>query len=149
MLVQNDPNKASQGKKVILVGLFAQIFFFSFFLLNTFVFWFRMHLMPTPASKGVPWQRHMITLFAASAFILGRCIFRVIEYIEGKSGNLMSHEVYLYVLDAGFMLVVMTIFHIFHPSEVGALLHGGKAIFLFKARDVPRRADVSYPLSSP
>jgi hypothetical protein len=56
-----------------------------------------------------------------------RSIFRVVEYLQGFSGYLLSHEVYLYVFDAVLMFCVMVIFNVVHPSEVVALVDGGKA----------------------
>ena len=56
-----------------------------------------------------------------------RSVFRVVEYLQGFSGYLLSHEVYLYIFDAVLMLCVMVIFNLVHPSEVVALMNGGKA----------------------
>jgi hypothetical protein len=55
-----------------------------------------------------------------------RSLFRVIEYLQGFSGFLLSHEIYLYVFDAVLMLAVMVLFNVLHPSEVVALMRGGK-----------------------
>lgn len=56
-----------------------------------------------------------------------RSIFRVVEYLQGFSGYLLSHEAYLYIFDAVLMFCAMVIFNIVHPSEVVALVEGGKA----------------------
>ena len=56
-----------------------------------------------------------------------RSIFRVVEYLQGFSGYLLEHEIYLYIFDAVLMLTVMVVFILIHPSEVNALLKGGKA----------------------
>jgi hypothetical protein len=47
-----------------------------------------------------------------------RSIFRVVEYIGGNAGYLLSHEVYLYVFDALLMFLVMASFNWIHPSQV-------------------------------
>jgi hypothetical protein len=39
-------------------------------------------------------------------------------YIQGNSGYLLSHEVFLYIFDALLMLAVMIMFNWVHPSEV-------------------------------
>jgi len=51
-----------------------------------------------------------------------------VEYLEGFSGYLLSHGVYLYLFDSVLMLCVMVIFNIVHPIEVVALVSGGKAV---------------------
>ena len=66
----------------------------------------------------LPWKRHLYILYATSALILIRSIFRIIEYIQGNSGYLLSHEVYLYVFDAVLMFIVMVLFNWIHPSQV-------------------------------
>lgn len=87
-----------------------------------------MHKVPTSrAQSAVPWRKHLITLYAASVLIMIRSIFRVVEYLQGFSGYLLSHEVYLYVFDSVLMLCVMVMFNVVHPSEVVALVGGGKA----------------------
>lgn len=70
------------------------------------------------AVHELPWKRHLYVLYAASALILVRSIFRVIEYIQGNAGYLLSHEVFLYVFDAALMFLVMILFNWVHPSQV-------------------------------
>ena len=70
------------------------------------------------AVHELPWKRHLYVLYAASALILVRSIFRVIEYIQGNAGYLLSHEVYLYIFDAALMFFVMILFNWVHPSQV-------------------------------
>ncbi|KAJ4988411.1 RTA1 like protein [Stagonosporopsis vannaccii] len=70
------------------------------------------------AVHELPWKRHLYVLYATSALILVRSIFRVIEYIQGNAGYLLSHEVYLYIFDATLMFLVMALFNWVHPSEV-------------------------------
>lgn len=77
-------------------------------------------------------MKHVAVLLIAGALILARCIYRIIEYMEGPEGKLMTHEIYLYILDASLMLVVMIIFHFVHPSEVGSLIKGGNVAVLFR-----------------
>jgi hypothetical protein len=51
-----------------------------------------------------------------SALILIRCVFRLIEFAQGNAGYLISHEVYMYLLDTTMMFLVMVVMNIFHPS---------------------------------
>jgi hypothetical protein len=68
--------------------------------------------------NDLPWKRHLYALYGSSALILVRSLFRVIEYLQGNSGYLLRHEVFLYVFDALLMLGVLVLFNWIHPSEV-------------------------------
>jgi hypothetical protein len=50
--------------------------------------------------------------------ILIRSVYRVIEFIQGDNGYVISHEVFLYVFDALMMFLVMIVMNVFHPSVV-------------------------------
>jgi hypothetical protein len=69
----------------------------------------------------LPWKRHLYNLYIASTLIIVRSVFRVIEYLQGNSGYLLSHEVFLYLFDALLMLAVMVLFLGVHPSEITEL----------------------------
>ncbi|UPL03973.1 hypothetical protein LCI18_014907 [Fusarium solani-melongenae] len=73
----------------------------------------------------------VVVLLTASLAVLIRCVFWVVEYMQGPGGELISTEAYVYVFDAALMLM-MIIFYAYHPSEVGCWLYGGKMISLFK-----------------
>ncbi|KAJ5699153.1 hypothetical protein N7462_001158 [Penicillium macrosclerotiorum] len=113
-------SKLKLGEDVIIVGLVVQIIFFGFFVLVSVIFHHRMAKNPTNAALGTPvdWSRYMIVLYFASALIMTRCLYRVIEYIQGSTGLLQSHEYFMYVFDTILMLMVTIIFLAFHPSEV-------------------------------
>ena len=68
----------------------------------------------------------MRALYLASALILVRSILRLEEYAEGTTGFVLGHEYFLYIFDSLLMLCVMVLFNLVHPSEVYALLRGGK-----------------------
>ena len=134
------------GEKIIIGGLFVQLFFFGFFIVVSGVFHYRLsrdlplkkrysplsifksrqsHQIVQPWStvsraslQDLPWKRHLFNLYFASALIMIRSIFRVVEYLGGNAGYLLSHEVYLYVFDALLMFFVMVSFNWAHPSQV-------------------------------
>lgn len=108
------------GEKVIIVGLFAQIFIFSIFICTSLTAHHRVRKTPTTAAlQGtVPWQRHLYVLYVTSLLILVRSIFRVIEYLQGNAGYLISHEIYLYIFDAVLMAAVMLILAIFYIGDL-------------------------------
>jgi hypothetical protein len=116
----------STGSHIITGGLFVQLLFFGCFIAVAVHFDLAMHRMPTSTSRTVPWRKHLITLYVGSVLIMIRSIFRVVEYIQGFDGYILSHEAFLYIFDAVLMLAVMVIFNMVHPSEVTALMNGGK-----------------------
>ncbi|RKK65420.1 hypothetical protein BFJ69_g16301 [Fusarium oxysporum] len=117
------------GKYVVVGGLFVQILFFGCFVAVAVHFYLAMKKVPTPRAQGdTPWRKHLMALFIGSALIMVRSLFRIIEYLQGFSGYLLSHEVYLYIFDAVLMLAVMVLFNVLHPSEIVALVSGGNVV---------------------
>jgi hypothetical protein len=140
------------GEKIIIAGLFVQIFFFGFFIIIAGMFHYRLvndkplqkrsilgkgrrhHQVASTSSSvpitspyatlsNLPWKRHLYNLYLTSGLIMVRSIFRIIEYLQGNAGYLLSHEVYLYIFDAVLMVAVMVLFNWFHPSEVTEAYH--------------------------
>jgi hypothetical protein len=116
------------GKFIVVGGVLVQIFFFGVFTVVALVFDRRIRSHPTAKSRSstIPWQKHMFTLYAASFLIMVRSIFRVIEFVQGNNGYIMNHEWFLYIFDALMMFSVLVNFNFVHPSEIKALLKGGR-----------------------
>lgn len=66
--------------------------------------------------KLVPYFPLAITIAVVAIYI--RCIYRVIELKQGFTGYLITHEVYIMVLDAMFVLIAGLVFIPFHPVFV-------------------------------
>ncbi|KAH7351323.1 RTA1 like protein-domain-containing protein [Rhexocercosporidium sp. MPI-PUGE-AT-0058] len=113
---------ADLGQKTMIAGLFVQLLFFGFFMLVALIFFKRMR--SSPARYTIPtygkrtWAALLNLLFAAAALIILRCIFRMIEFSQGHTGYLASHEVYMYLFDAFPMFVVQAMFHFIHAGDV-------------------------------
>jgi hypothetical protein len=84
------------------------------------VFHRRIRNNPTPKSMSVtvPWTTLLYVLYASSALIMIRSIYRVAEYVEGQGGELQSKEFWLYIFDSLPMVVVALLFNWMHPSKV-------------------------------
>ncbi|KAI0385979.1 RTA1 like protein-domain-containing protein [Hypomontagnella monticulosa] len=108
------------GEKIIITGLFVQICFFGFFMFTSILFHRRILRHPTLVSQDgtVQWRRHLFVLYTVSAIILIRSIFRVVEYLQGNHGYLISHEIFLYMFDSLLMAIVMLIFSIFYIGDL-------------------------------
>lgn len=100
------------AKNVILVGLLIQIGFFGFFAITAVVFHMRMRRNPTGAAMNPNsrWENVLHMLYGVSILILIRSVIRVIEYVGGQDGYLLTHEWTLYVFDAFFMFITMVIY---------------------------------------
>ncbi|THY30213.1 RTA1 like protein [Aureobasidium pullulans] len=129
ILAQQKASSYNTGRWIIIVGLVIQVLFFGLFLITSVMFHVRLNKMPTLASQKFAWKRHLSALYAGSALILVRSIYRLIEYLEDAGGYLITHEAFAYVFDALLMFAVMIVFCWVHPSEIQALIRGkGKAI---------------------
>lgn len=108
------------GEKIIIAGLFCQICIFGFFIVTSVLFHYRLSAQPTRAARDgvVPWRRYLWVLYITSAIILIRSVFRVVEYLQGNKGYLISHEVFLYVFDTILMAAVMLIFLIWYVEHL-------------------------------
>lgn len=106
------------GEKIIIVGLFVQIAMFGFFMATTVMFHYRRANSGTAETTSIPWKRHLIVLYIISAIILVRSIFRVVEYLQGNRGFLISHEIFLYMFDALLMAAVMAIFLLHYVDDL-------------------------------
>ena len=100
---------------------------------------------PRANLNELPWKRHLYNLYFTSGLLVVRSLFRIIEYIQGNSGYLLSHEVFLYIFDAVLMLAVMVMFNWIYPSEVteayGKKPDGTMTTELHQVRDGYMRRD--------
>lgn len=110
------------GEKLIIAGLFVQIIVFGFFVVTSVVFHTRFGLFmkstTMPLAERTPWQRHLIILYTTSGLILVRSVFRVVEYLQGNGGYLISHEYFLYVFDAILMAITMAILGFWYIGDL-------------------------------
>ncbi|KAI9150325.1 Protein RTA1 [Paramyrothecium foliicola] len=110
------------GEAAVIVGLIIQILFFGLFVVAAVIF-HRRFISYSISAGASPmndfgWEAMMNMLYATSGLILVRCIFRVIEYIGGSDGYLLSNEWPLYIFDAVLMVITMGIFYWWYPSNV-------------------------------
>ncbi|KAJ5201504.1 RTA-like protein [Penicillium cinerascens] len=121
-------NFAKSGQNVIIGGLVVRIVFFGFSLISALDFQRRLTSHPTAegGAAHTPKRKTLHALHTSSILVLVRSVVRVVEYIEGTDGFLMSNEVFIYVFDGLLVFVLMVIFVVIHPSEVNCLLGRGE-----------------------
>lgn len=125
-LMASDSFSKKTAQNIILAGLLIQIVLFGLFAVTSIIFHVRMRKWPSAASSvrgGVPWERILWMLYAASLFIMVRSVFRVIEYVMGKDGYPLTHEWTLYVFDALLMVLTMAVFVWWYPGRLTAPPH--------------------------
>lgn len=118
LLASNKLSLIDLGEKLIMIGLFVQIAFFGFFLLMLVFFQLRIRRTPTTTAsmtRTLPsslrnWNGILVTLTICSILILVRSVVRAIEYLQGYDGYIISHEIYLYLLDALLMFITTVLF---------------------------------------
>jgi hypothetical protein len=115
-----NPSNTKTGQNIILVGLSIQIIAFGVFIIVALLFHRRLLRHPTQQSMDPdkPWQKHLFVLYHVSLLIMIRSVVRVVEYIQGNAGFILSHEVFLYIFDGVMMFIAIAGFNIFHPSEL-------------------------------
>ncbi|KAF7587790.1 hypothetical protein BBP40_006700 [Aspergillus hancockii] len=116
------------GEHITVGGLCVQLAFFGFFVINCALFHYRIRRYPTDEVVAMAarlrqqtsrtWETVLVGLYIASALILVRSIFRLIEYAQGNSGYLISHEAFMYVFDSTLMFLTMVAVNICHPSMI-------------------------------
>ncbi|THC94949.1 hypothetical protein EYZ11_005588 [Aspergillus tanneri] len=109
---------ADMGQKITIVGLFVQLGFFGLFLTVTLVFVKRLKNRGKDRVLVSKVDRLLFVLLGVAALIIARCVYRIVEFVEGNDGYLMGHEVFMYVFDTLPMFVVQSVFHLFHPGRV-------------------------------
>ncbi|RDW86090.1 RTA1 domain-containing protein [Aspergillus mulundensis] len=131
-LMSGDNQSTRQtGETITIIGLAVQIIFFGFFLLTSIIFHIRIAKSPTPSSLQAQdswrnthnitarnWVTLLFAMYVVSVLILVRSIFRMVEFIDGYGGYIMTHEVFIYVFDAVLMVVVMAVLNFWHPAFV-------------------------------
>ncbi|KAL4989427.1 RTA1 like protein [Aspergillus falconensis] len=105
------------GEDITVGGLAVQLVFFGVFMATCGLFHWRIRQKPTHSvaalsarlreQKKRGWEAVLVGLYAASVLILVRSVFRLVDYVQGNDGYLISHEVFMYVFDAVLMFLAM------------------------------------------
>ena len=117
---------------LVLIGLAIQLLSFALFGACAIVFHKRIRRNPTPRSRevGSKWLHTLYMLYAVSALIIIRSVFRVVEYAFGQNGYPMAHEWTLFAFDSVPMSLVTIIFFFFYPSDLAPKLEDEAAMRL-------------------
>jgi hypothetical protein len=108
------------GRWIVVGGLILQVLIFCLFIVVAWKFNTRVNSCPTiqSSNSSIPWRKHMRALYICSALILLRNLVRLIEYLEGYDGWVITHEVMLYIFDSLPMLMVFLVLAVCHPCKL-------------------------------
>lgn len=154
LMAQRTLSSYNTGSNIVIVGLVIQIVIFGFFIVVALVFNLRLKKRPTATAcdSALQWQKHLHVLYFTSVIILIRNVVRVIEYAQGNSGFIVSHEYMLYIFDAFFIFLVVLTFFVVHPSKLlGAkrsfeqmVPHDNDGFMTNDGEDIPTRSNIHY-----
>lgn len=97
---KGDHDKESAGRAIVIAGLVIQLLSFACFVITAAIFHYRVKRQGFSQDRPGLWPVQIIVLYIGSALIFVRILVRVIEFAQGNNGFIISHEVFLYTLDA-------------------------------------------------
>jgi hypothetical protein len=111
---------ASMGQWIVIGGLAIQIVMFGYFGITAITFQYRYErcCSKSPCHAWTGWRESLHMIYAVSALIMVRRVFRVLEFVLGTDGYPMSHEWTLYVFDTILMAGVMALLLIYYPDTL-------------------------------
>jgi hypothetical protein len=127
-LAAND-DLATVGQAIVVAGLFLQLIVLVLYVLAVGVFHIRFEKHTSnkehqgadrgghDCSAGISWRQGLKMLYVTNALIIFRSIFRVVEYLMGMDGYLLSNEWPLVVFDAVPMLTLQAVFLFWYPNH--------------------------------
>ncbi|KAJ2001548.1 hypothetical protein GGI04_003691 [Coemansia thaxteri] len=102
------------GKKIVLVGLIVQLFFFACFLATTFYVWthraYSVSMGPRDSSPRSAKRKVMFTIVATTALLYLRSIYRVAEFADGYGGKIYSSEWAFYAFDTVIIFAAFVVY---------------------------------------
>jgi len=113
-------NSAKVGTNVLIAGLSTQVATFVWFLAIVWRFSMKTRgkgVEVLAADAPVGWREVLHAIYASSALILVRCVYRVIEFALGIDGYPFNHEWVFYVFESLPMLPAISVFCIYHPAR--------------------------------
>jgi hypothetical protein len=145
LMVMRNIDLVLMGEHIVVAGLVIQIVFLGLFGLTAG----RLH-------RRLLQQRHshvqlvvhdayklgLYILYSATALIMIRSIFRLVEFIQGREGFLLQTEWPTLVFDGAMMFATMVIYFIWHPC--GYTMSSKRNQEMTSPEDPPRDPSVSF-----
>jgi hypothetical protein len=114
-------NAESLSKNLLMAGLIAQLVALLFFVTVCLKVHLQLSKRPIAIAASNPalrWQKYFMAIEAATVILLVRTIVRTAEFVQGTTGFVASHEVFIYLFDAVLILSVMLLLLAVHPGAL-------------------------------
>ncbi|KAJ2486603.1 hypothetical protein IWW37_005555 [Coemansia sp. RSA 2050] len=102
------------GKKIVLMGLAIQLFFFACFLVTSFYVWAKSSYSVAMCScdSSPMWAKRKVlfTVVATTVLLYLRSIYRIIEFADGYGGPIYSAEWAFYVFDTLLIYIAFIVY---------------------------------------
>ncbi|KAJ1828776.1 hypothetical protein LPJ56_000897 [Coemansia sp. RSA 2599] len=102
------------GKKIVLIGLAVQLFFFACYLATTFYVWRKPEYVvnqgPSDKSPAAAKRKVMVAVALTTIMLYLRSIYRIAEFADGYKGKIYSAEWAFYVFDTLFIFIAFLVY---------------------------------------
>ncbi|KAJ1645952.1 hypothetical protein J3B02_000844 [Coemansia erecta] len=102
------------GKRIVLVGLTVQLFFFACYLFTTFYVWrkpeYAVSQGPRDKSPAAAKRKVMLAIVLTTLIIYLRSIYRIAEFADGYGGKIYSAEWAFYVFDTILIFIAFLVY---------------------------------------
>lgn len=115
-----DPKGIALGRTLIISGLIAQLAALGLFLITTVI----AHRLVRKSRSDYKTRgmlsasRYFQVTYWAGGAMMVRSLVRGVEYLQGEEGYIISHEVFIYALDAVPMVFVAAVYVFIHPGKL-------------------------------
>ncbi|KAI8650229.1 Protoporphyrin uptake protein 1 like [Fusarium sp. Ph1] len=115
-----DPKGISLGRTLIISGLIVQLAALGLFLIITLVSHrlVRTSRVDYKMTGMLNASRYFQATYLVGGAMMVRSLVRGIEYLQGEGGYIISHEVFIYALDAAPMVFVAAVYIFIHPGKL-------------------------------
>ena len=122
-LTSTDASKIKTGQTIVEIGLawglaFIALFFFvTIFVYTSSTYGLRSH----PQYATI--RKLYVSLFVTITLLLVRSIYRMVDYVQGTTGYVSSHEAFFGVFDTGCMMLACIFYAIFPYGKYLQAIH--------------------------
>ncbi|EWC43529.1 hypothetical protein DRE_07491 [Drechslerella stenobrocha 248] len=119
------PERQKIGQGLLRAAVILQMLLFLAFA------WFAVKLQRNARQLGIggKWKKSLYTLYVCGFWVMVRCLYRLVEFIEGFDGELIRHEAYFYGLECIPMLLSTGYMNVMH---VGRWLPRKSTVYLLE-----------------
>lgn len=126
MPASGDPSTIALSKNIVLGGLIVQVVALALFILSCWQVHRRLESERRVVvvcdddddASVIRWQNHFRALELVTLLLVLRSVVRLVEFAQGTSGFVASHEVFIYGFDSAPMFLIMLIMAIIYPQRL-------------------------------